>query len=52
MYLNDDSEITDVRASPELCEDLSNLPSCLTVVASHDMLHDESITYAQRFAVL
>ena len=47
-YLNDESEINDLRASPDLATDLSGLPACLTLVASHDVLRDESEAYAAR----
>ncbi len=38
-----------IRVSPALCTDLAGLPRALTVLATHDMLHDEGVVYANRF---
>jgi acetyl esterase len=50
LYLNDDTERLDPRASPLVADDLSGLPPATVVTASHDPLRDEGIAYAEKLA--
>jgi len=47
LYLNNEEERRDVRASPFYAEDLSGLPPTTIVTASHDPLRDEGIAYGE-----
>jgi len=47
-YIADAKDDLDWRASPLLCDDLSNLPPALVLVAGYDPLRDEGVMYAQR----
>ncbi|RFA07678.1 hypothetical protein B7R21_16060 [Subtercola boreus] len=51
LYLGDEAEDTvrsDARAAPLRAEDLSRLPPALVQLASHDVLRDQGIRYAER----
>ena len=50
LYLNDDTERLDPRASPLLADDLSGLAPATIVTASHDPLRDEGIAYAEKLS--
>ena len=47
-YIADPAHNTDWRASPILCEDLSNLPPALVITAGYDPLRDDGLAYSQR----
>lgn len=49
-YIINAAEDLDWRASPLLCEDLSNLPPAFVMVAGYDPLRDEGAMYAQRLS--
>nr|ACL67844.1 lipolytic enzyme [uncultured bacterium] len=48
LYLNDDSEGADPRASPLLREDVSGLPPGIVVTPEYDPLRDEGEAYGMR----
>ena len=48
LYLDDPAQVTDLRASPILTEDLSGLPPALVITAGFDPLRDEGKAYAER----
>jgi len=50
LYFQNDSEATDIRASPLLHTDLSNLPRALVITAGLDPLRDQGKHYAERLA--
>lgn len=50
LYLRDDEDRCDWRASPLVAEDLSNLPPALVLTAGFDPLVDEGESYALRLA--
>ncbi len=49
-YLNNDSERTDPRVSPLLCDDLNGLPKALVITAGFDPLRDEGVRYADKLS--
>jgi len=49
-YLTDESEKHNLKMSPLLNADLSNLPPALVLTAGYDPLHDEGLQYAQRLS--
>lgn len=49
-YLRDGSDVTDVRASPLLANDLSGLAPAIIVTAGFDPLRDEGQAYADKLA--
>ena len=48
LYLNDESEGADPKASPLLREDVSGLPSGIVITPEYDPLRDEGIAYGRR----
>ena len=48
MYFDKDEDAQDMRASPMLCADLSNLPPALVITAGYDPLCDQGKHYADR----
>lgn len=50
QYLNDPSEMTDVRASPFLAEDLRGQPPTLMLTGGFDPLRDEGRRYADKLS--
>ncbi len=48
LYFQDSGDARDMRASPLLCSDLSNLPTALVVTAGYDPLCDQREQYANR----
>jgi acetyl esterase len=50
-YIDDPAHDKDWRASPLLCEDLSDLPPSFILTAGHDPLRDEALAYAQRLSL-
>jgi acetyl esterase len=50
QYVQDPALYGDLRASPLLNPDLSDLPPALVVTAEHDPLRDEGESYARRLA--
>ena len=50
QYLNDPSEMTDLRVSPLLAEDLSGQPPTLMLTGGFDPLRDEGRQYADRLS--
>jgi acetyl esterase len=48
MYLRDDSDADDQRASPLRARDFANLPAAFVITAEYDPLRDEGRAYAER----
>ena len=48
LYFNNMEDAKDIRASPLLHADLSNLPPALIITAGYDPLCDQGISYADR----
>lgn len=46
-YINDKSQRTNLRASPQLNPNLANLPAALILTAGYDPLRDEGLEYGQ-----
>ncbi len=47
-YTGDEAKYADWRASPLLCDNLTNLPPAFVMTAGYDPLRDEGLAYAQR----
>jgi len=50
LYVPDESQRRDWRASPLLAPDLSNLPPAIIMTAEFDILHDQGEAFADRLA--
>jgi acetyl esterase len=50
-YIDDPAHDKDWRASPLLCENLSDLPPSFILTAGYDPLRDEALAYAQRLSL-
>jgi acetyl esterase len=48
LYLRDEKDKTDVRASPLLCTDFTGLPPAFVLLAAYDPLRDEGREYAEK----
>jgi len=47
QYLRSGKDVKDFRFAPLVCEDLSDLPPTLIIVAGYDPLRDEGLAYAE-----